>query len=157
MADKDSGRYRYEPYPPITTKQQNNGSNQLTKNEPPNTLRTSCSNGTIDQTKEKSKRCCSCMGPKATSFWVGLLTNLGICTLLFGYTLLGEHPLKFKLIRQPLCDNVFHSMPQVHLFFLLLRVVHQLCNNVHLLPQTGNCCDRHHKADQIMYHCRKQL
>lgn len=91
MADKDSGRYRYEPYPPLTTttKQQNNGSN-VTKNEPPSSLKTTCSNGTIDQSKEKSKRCCSCMGPKATSFWVGLLTNLGICTLLFGYTLLGE-------------------------------------------------------------------
>lgn len=92
MADKDSGRYRYEPYPSIATKQQNNGSNQLMKNEPPSTLKTACSNGSnIDQSKsEKTKRCCSCMGPKATSFWVGLLTNLGICTLLFGYTLLGK-------------------------------------------------------------------
>ena len=33
--------------------------------------------------------CCRCMGPKSTSFWIGLLTNLGICTLLFAYTLLG--------------------------------------------------------------------
>lgn len=97
MTDKDSGRYRYEPYPPIITKQQNNGSNQLMKNEPPNTLKTTCSNATIDQSKGKSKRCCSCMGPKATSFWIGLLTNLGICSLLFAYTLLGKLLLKLKL------------------------------------------------------------
>ncbi|KAG4078395.1 hypothetical protein HA402_013105 [Bradysia odoriphaga] len=91
MADKDSGRYRYESYPSLATKQHNNGPSQLVKNEPPSTLKTACSNGNIDQSKsEKSKRCCSCMGPKATSFWVGLLTNLGICTLLFGYTLLGS-------------------------------------------------------------------
>lgn len=35
-------------------------------------------------------RCCKCLGPKSTAFWLSLLTNLGICTLLFAYTLLGE-------------------------------------------------------------------
>lgn len=30
------------------------------------------------------------MGPKARSFWISLLMNLGICSLLFGYTLLGS-------------------------------------------------------------------
>lgn len=39
--------------------------------------------------RERQKGCCQCMGPKSTAFWVGLLTNLGICTLLFAYTLLG--------------------------------------------------------------------
>lgn len=34
--------------------------------------------------------CCRCMGPKSTAFWIGLLTNLGICTLLLAYTLFGE-------------------------------------------------------------------
>lgn len=89
MAEKDSGRYRYEPYPPLTTKQQNNGTNTMKKNEPPSTLKTACSKVNIDKTNENSSRCCSCMGPKTTSFWVGLLTNLGICTLLLAYTLLG--------------------------------------------------------------------
>lgn len=91
MAEKDSGRYRYEPYPPLTTKQQNNGTNTMKKNEPPTTLKTACSKMNIDDNGSSgSSRCCSCVGPKTTSFWVGLLTNLGICTLLFAYTLLGE-------------------------------------------------------------------
>lgn len=91
MAEKDSGRYRYEPYPPLTTKQQNNGTNTMKKNEPPTTLKTACSKMNIDDNGSSgSSRCCSCVGPKTTSFWVGLLTNLGICTLLFAYTLLGK-------------------------------------------------------------------
>lgn len=92
MAEKDSGRYRYEPYPQLPTKQQNNGTNSLKRNEPPSTLKTSCSKVNIDKCNDSSSssRCCTCMGPKAASFWIGLLTNLGICTLLFAYTLLGK-------------------------------------------------------------------
>lgn len=93
MADKDSGRYRYEPYQALSSKQQNNGSNTLKRMDPPSSLKAGPSGcKTVATGKEHipQKRCCNCMGPKATSFWVGLLTNLGICTLLLGYTLLGS-------------------------------------------------------------------
>lgn len=93
MADKDSGRYRYEPYQPLSSKQQNNGSNTLKRMEPPSSLKpgpSGAKTAAIGKARVNQKRCCNCMGPKATSFWVGLLTNLGICTLLLGYTLLGS-------------------------------------------------------------------
>lgn len=81
MAEKDSGRYCYEPYPPIG-KQQNNGTSSAKNNE---ALKVST---TVE--KNKKRRCCSCLGPKSSSFWAALLTNLGICTLLLAYTLLGK-------------------------------------------------------------------
>ena len=91
MAEKDSGRYRYEPYPPLTTKQQNNGASTLKRNEPPSSLKASCSKTNADsQVVEAPTRCCSCVGTKKTNFWIGVLTNLGICTLLLAYTLLGN-------------------------------------------------------------------
>lgn len=92
----------YEPYQPLTSKQQNNGSNPVKRCDPPSSLKpgtsasassksASGSSGVnVNASGENTKRCCNCMGPKATSFWVSLLTNLGICTLLFGYTLLGS-------------------------------------------------------------------
>lgn len=88
MAEKDAGRYRYEPYQPLTSKQQNNGGKS---NEPPNTLKLSGNSAKMKSADEQAtaKRCC-CMGPKARSFWISLLMNLGICSLLFGYTLLGS-------------------------------------------------------------------
>lgn len=88
MAEKDAGRYRYEPYQPLTSKQQNNGGKS---NEPPTTLKLSGNSAKMKNPDEKTKakRCC-CMGPKARSFWISLLMNLGICSLLFGYTLLGS-------------------------------------------------------------------
>lgn len=92
MAEKESGRYRYEPYQPLTSKQQNNG-NSMKSCEPPTSLKLappSSAKGKGSTDKQQTKRCCNCMGPKATSFWLSVLTNLGICTLLFGYTLLGS-------------------------------------------------------------------
>lgn len=86
MAEKDGGRYHYEPFQTLTSKQQNNGTNTLKLCDPPNTLKITG----IKENCENSKRRCCCMGPKATSFWLSLLTNLGICTLLVGYTLLGS-------------------------------------------------------------------
>lgn len=86
MTEKDGGRYDYEPFQPLTSKQQNNRTNTLKTCDPPNTLKI----GGIKENCEKSKRRCCYMGPKATSFWLSLLTNLGICTLLVGYTLLGS-------------------------------------------------------------------
>lgn len=87
MAEKDGGRYRYEPYQPLTSKQQNNGTNSMKTCDPPNTLKLT---GPTTGKSDKSNRRCCCMGPKATSFWLSVLTNLGICTLLVGYTLLGS-------------------------------------------------------------------
>lgn len=88
MAEKDASRYRYEPYQPLTSKQQNNGGKQC---EPPTTLKLSASTAKAKKQPDESptKRCC-CMGPKVRSFWISLLMNLGICSLLFGYTLLGS-------------------------------------------------------------------
>lgn len=85
MAEKDGGRYRYEPYQPLTSKQQNNGSKAC---DPPATLKIAATSSKMSDEK-KASRCC-CMGPKARSFWISVLMNLGICSLLFGYTLLGS-------------------------------------------------------------------
>lgn len=91
MAEKDTGRYHYDPYQPLTSKQQNNGTNTLKSCDPPNTLKVSGATGKGKKSDDKSKkRCCGCIGPKARSFWISLLMNLGICTLLFGYTMLGS-------------------------------------------------------------------
>lgn len=99
MAEKEGGRYMYEPYQPLTSKQQNNGTNSAKRCDPPSSLKPGTSSSASNKNAngaggsgpgENTKRCCNCMGPKATSFWVSLLTNLGICTLLFGYTLLGS-------------------------------------------------------------------
>lgn len=93
MAEKDNGRYRYEPYQPLASSKTNNGSNTLKRMEATSSLKAGPSGSKAGITgKDRGgpqKRCCNCMGPKATSFWVGLITNLGICALLLGYTLLG--------------------------------------------------------------------
>lgn len=131
MAEKDSGRYRYEPYPPLTTKQQNNGTNTLKKNEPPTTLKTACSKMNIDDNGSNgSSRCCSCVGPKTTSFWVGLLTNLGICTLLFAYTLLGKFYLYF----------IFQSN-EIYRFCVYIIVFIFFCRIIHIPGNRGWCFD----------------
>lgn len=97
MAEKDNGRYRYEPYKPLaSTQKNNNDTNTLKRYDQSNSLKSgvAVASGTKSnlpmKPKENPKRCCNCMGQKATSFWVSVLTNLGICTLLFGYTLLGS-------------------------------------------------------------------
>ena len=88
MAEKDAARYRYEPYQPLTSKQQNTGGKAC---EPPTTLKISGNTTKGKKPDEKSKsKCCCCLSPKARSFWISLLMNLGICSLLFGYTLLGS-------------------------------------------------------------------
>lgn len=73
MADKDTRPYHYEPYPAKT----NNSS--VKRNE----LKGAAADG-------GSKCCCCTISARSASFWASFLTNLGICTLLFGYTLLGE-------------------------------------------------------------------
>ncbi|XP_055715780.1 TWiK family of potassium channels protein 18 isoform X2 [Phlebotomus papatasi] len=92
MGDKESGRYHcYDEYPPLKP----NNTDSL-KREPPSSLKAGTSTGSgapggaMVGAPSKSRKCCSCLGPKSAPFWVGLLTNLGICTLLFAYTLLGS-------------------------------------------------------------------
>lgn len=74
--DKESGHYCYEPY-----------SNKI--NSTGGTLKR-------DQSKPKKKEksdSCSCFGNKKSkrkAFLTGLITNMGICVLLFGYTLIGS-------------------------------------------------------------------
>lgn len=96
MGDKDVGRYHYEPYPAVVTTKQNNGTNTLKRGDcsgsdvkmiPPHS---STLNSQNSNKLHSRSRCCSCMTSKSASFWAGLLTNLGICTLLFAYTLLGK-------------------------------------------------------------------
>uniref|UniRef100_A0A182PAA6 Potassium channel domain-containing protein n=1 Tax=Anopheles epiroticus TaxID=199890 RepID=A0A182PAA6_9DIPT len=40
--------------------------------------------------KAKSRCCSCCAGRSSSTFWAALLTNIGICTLLLAYTLLGS-------------------------------------------------------------------
>lgn len=99
MAEKDNGRYRYEPYQPLPSSKTNNGGTNAVKRTNAKMKSASGSGGGgagssksgIDAKNrgQNQKRCCNCMGPKATSFWVGFVTNLGICALLVAYTLLG--------------------------------------------------------------------
>lgn len=110
MAEKDSSRYLYEQY---GTKTQNNGTTTsmmtttagtlLKKVDPPSSLKATSGSaggkgqhgceGAIEEGAGggRKRRCCSCMSPKAASFWIAMLTNLGICTLLLSYTLLGNY------------------------------------------------------------------
>lgn len=92
MAEKDAGRYHYDPYQPLSSKQQhNNGAGTMKTHEPPNTLNLSRTTAKAKADDENGpKRCCGCIGPKAQSFWISLLVNLAICSLLFGYTMLGS-------------------------------------------------------------------
>lgn len=78
--DKDSSHYHYEPYP-IVGKQNN------------------ANTGTLKRDNNKPKKTdeitsCKCFGgtkkSKRKAFFTGLATNLGICILLFGYTLIGS-------------------------------------------------------------------
>lgn len=74
--DKDSGHYCYEPYPAVS---KTNNTNSLKR----------------DNKKKKSPEIddCRCFGTKKSkrkAFLTGLATNLGICVLLFGYTLIGS-------------------------------------------------------------------
>lgn len=82
--EKDSGRYRYEPYPTIT-KQNNGNTNSLKRDN-------NINNKSKDNTKP-DKSCCTCFGRKKSrrrQFLKGLFTNFGICLLLFAYTLIGS-------------------------------------------------------------------
>ncbi|XP_065086891.1 TWiK family of potassium channels protein 7 [Ochlerotatus camptorhynchus] len=92
MAEKEAIRYQYDSYTPLM-KQSNNGMSTLQRSE----MSTALKNGTqtsttiaISSKKPSKSGCCSCRGKKSSTFWAALLTNLGICTLLFGYTLLGS-------------------------------------------------------------------
>lgn len=89
MTDKtDLARpYHYEPYPAKP-----NNASSLKRNE----IKTSSNASSLihNPTKHKSERsskcCCCTISSRSATFWTSFLTNLGICTLLFGYTLLGE-------------------------------------------------------------------
>lgn len=71
--EKDSGHYCYEPY------QGKNSTSSLKRD--------------ISKSKKSSDNC-RCFGKsrksKTKAFFTGLATNLGICILLFGYTLIGS-------------------------------------------------------------------
>lgn len=105
MAEKESGRYLYEQY---VTKPQNNGTGPsmtmttsagMLKNvDPPSSLKSS-GKGQPNEAAGlenmrgggRKRRCCACISPKAASFWLAMMTNLGIFGLLLTYTLLGKY------------------------------------------------------------------
>ncbi|KAJ8916698.1 hypothetical protein NQ315_000343 [Exocentrus adspersus] len=74
MMEKDVGQFCYDPYPAVS-KQNTNTLNR-------------------DAGKVKKDPSCCCFGRKtrkrSKAFLAGLATNLGICVLLFGYTLIGS-------------------------------------------------------------------
>lgn len=88
MTEKDSDRYRFEQY---TAKPCNNVSTGTLKNGDQQLVVAggSLKTASISTSTKKTKKGCCC-GKSSTTFWFSLLTNLGICTLLFAYTLLGE-------------------------------------------------------------------
>lgn len=107
MADKDIGRYRYEQYPPITSKPNNSqNSNSLKRSD------------SASKASDSTKCCCCTISSRSASFWASFLTNLGICTLLFGYTLLGE----FLIIQIKLFVKLKHNiLPTGSFIFLAIE------------------------------------
>nr|CAH7766271.1 unnamed protein product [Callosobruchus chinensis] len=73
--EKDSGHYHYDPYPTVSKQNTNSLKRDTAK-------------------KKKEESSCCCFSKKARrrskAFLAGLATNLGICILLFGYTLIGS-------------------------------------------------------------------
>ncbi|KAJ8974323.1 hypothetical protein NQ317_002045 [Molorchus minor] len=73
--EKDSGHFCYDPYPTVSKQNTNSLKREKKKGE-----------------KDEAK--CCCVGKKtrkkSRAFLAGLATNLGICVLLFGYTLIGS-------------------------------------------------------------------
>ncbi|CRK98167.1 CLUMA_CG011533, isoform A [Clunio marinus] len=88
MADKDNSKtYHYDTYLAKT-----NNANSLKCNETKTCSNASSlmHNPTSKQSIDSSKCCCCTLSSRSATFWASFLTNLGICTLLFGYTLLGS-------------------------------------------------------------------
>lgn len=75
------GRYCYEPYPTVTKSNANN-TNSLKRDK------------NTQSTQKTAESSCNCLGKKtkkkSKAFFTGVATNLGICILLFGYTLIGS-------------------------------------------------------------------
>jgi hypothetical protein len=90
MTDKDNARpYHYEPYPTLTAKPNNTSS--LKRNEiKTGSNASSLIHNPAGKQSSGSKCCCCTISARSATFWASFLTNLGICTLLFGYTLLGK-------------------------------------------------------------------
>ncbi|XP_055374877.1 uncharacterized protein LOC129607733 isoform X2 [Condylostylus longicornis] len=93
MTEKDSTRYQYEPYPTLS-KTNNSCTNTLKRDDSSAPLKSvsvvSGSQQGVNATRKSRRKCCRCLSSNSTAFWASLLTNLGICTLLFAYTLLGS-------------------------------------------------------------------
>jgi hypothetical protein len=94
MAEKDAVRYNTYTNVYIKPPNPNNAVNTMPRTELTSSLKsgsqttTTASTSTIKLKHSSKRNCCNCT--KSSSFWTSLLTNLGICTLLFAYTLLGE-------------------------------------------------------------------
>lgn len=86
MAEKDSGKYHYEPYTQISKPSVNVSMVPGLSHPGPSAKRTN----DVIEADTNTSNCCACGGSQTGPFWIGLLTNLGICALLFAYTLLGK-------------------------------------------------------------------
>ncbi|CAG9770304.1 unnamed protein product [Ceutorhynchus assimilis] len=77
------GHFCYEPYPAVTKSNPISNTNSLRRQDK--------ASKPLQKSTEAS---CNCMGKKtkrkSRAFFTGLATNLGICILLFGYTLIGS-------------------------------------------------------------------
>ncbi|XP_055639953.1 TWiK family of potassium channels protein 7 [Toxorhynchites rutilus septentrionalis] len=86
MTEKEPVRCQYDSYSALMI----NSKDRPQQSEMNSVLKHGVQKSTITVVTKKTSGCCSCQGKKSASFWVTFLTNLGICTLLFGYTLLGS-------------------------------------------------------------------
>lgn len=111
MTDKDNARpYHYEPYPAKA-----NNTNSLKRNEiKTNTNASSLiHNPTSKQSANSSKCCCCTMSARSATFWASFLTNLGICTLLFGYTLLGKWLWRIIIVLSHQLKTMLYAFPKL--------------------------------------------
>lgn len=102
MTEKDNGKYHYEPYTQLskapiggaggpmmggatTLRREFQGVSKMSPSDS-----RSGGGGNNGGVGGGIDSCCACNSAQNGPFWVGLLTNLGICALLFAYTLLGK-------------------------------------------------------------------
>ncbi|KFB40534.1 AGAP013077-PA-like protein [Anopheles sinensis] len=105
MSEKDGHEhYRYDTYAPLVKSATMKGvkaahctseTSTVLKGGTQTTMTkhgTTVQHGSGKDTPDGRSRCCSCCGGGrgSSTFWAALLTNIGVCTLLLAYTLLGS-------------------------------------------------------------------
>lgn len=103
--DKDSGHYCYEPYPAIS---KSNNTNSLKRDNNKKVTKKSTTSSSASSSDVDDCKCFGAKKSKRKAFLTGLATNLGICILLFGYTLIGS--VIFLAIEGNNNNNVQHQI-----------------------------------------------